>query len=100
MTAYFVTRHSGACDWAVRQGLDAQQLEHLDPTQIGEGDVVMGTLPVHIVAEIQSQGARYMHLELTIPPEHRGQPLSAEDMDRFGACLTEFHVRRIETPET
>ena len=95
MTTYFVTRHAGARGWAARQGLDAVQLEHLDPGHIVAGDVVIGTLPVHLVADIQRRGACYLHLELTIPPEHRGRDLSADDMERFGARLVEYRVRRV-----
>lgn len=98
MTTYFVTRHPGARDWAARQGLEAERRDHLDPAEIRTGDIVMGTLPVHIVADIQSRGARYLHLELTVPLAQRGQDLSADDMDRFGARLTEYLVRRVDNP--
>ncbi|MGQ0566595.1 MAG: CRISPR-associated protein Csx16 [Gemmobacter sp.] len=94
MTALFITRHPGAIAWAARQGIAARMVAHLDPAQVGAGDVVMGTLPVHLAAEVCGRGARYLHLTLDLPPEARGRDLTADDMERFGATLQEFSVRR------
>ena len=59
------------------------------------GDVVIGTLPVHIVAEICARGGRYLHLTLDVPPQARGRELTADDMERFGARLEEYEVKRL-----
>ncbi len=95
----FVTRHAGAREWAERQGIIVDELvEHLDPDSINPGDLVIGTLPVHLVAAICRRGGRYKHLSLDIPPDHRGQELTADDMERFHARLEEFRVESIGTP--
>ena len=60
MTHYFVTRHAGALDWARDQGIVATLIEHLDPALIKAGDTVLGTLPIHLVAALNSIGARYL----------------------------------------
>lgn len=91
----FVTRHAGAQEWARRFGLDAEILAHLDPSDLEDGDVVMGTLPLHLVAEVCRRGGRYLHLVLELPPELRGISLSAEDMQRLGARLEEYRVERL-----
>ena len=94
----FVTRHAGAREWAKRQGIIVDEVaEHLDPECINPGDLVIGSLPVHLVAEICRRGGRYKHLSMDIPPGHRGQELSADDMERFGARLEEFRVETIRT---
>ena len=67
---------------------------HLDPSTVAPGDVVMGTLPVHLAAEICDRGARYLHLTLDLPPQARGRDLSADEMERFGARLTEYLVTK------
>ena len=42
MTAYFVTRHPGACEWARRRGLHVDVwLPHLDPVLVKPGDTKM-----------------------------------------------------------
>ncbi len=95
MTAYFVTRHRGAVEWARACGIEAEHLEHLDPAILQPGDVVLGTLPVAVVAEVCLRDARYMHLTLDTPPQMRGKELTAGDMEEFGAKLEEFEVRKV-----
>jgi len=96
MTTYFVTRHAGAVEWAARQGIAIDRtVEHLDPAEVRPGDVVLGTLPVHLAAEVCGRGARYLHLVLELPPESRGLELTAEEMARCGARLVEYRVERV-----
>lgn len=95
MTTLFITRHPGAVTWARAQGIEAEMRGHLDPATVAAGDVVMGTLPVHLAAAVCARGARYLHLELDLPPEARGRDLTAAEMARFGARLTEFVVTEV-----
>lgn len=92
MTTYFVTRHSGAVEWARAQGIDATLIQHLDPDTIKTGDTVLGTLPVNIAADICQRGARYFHLSLEVPPDLRGTELTAQDMTTCNATLEEFEI--------
>ena len=96
MTAYFVTRHAGALDWAKLQGIEAEHILHLDPSLIKPGDKILGTVPVSVAAEICARGGRYFHLSLNIPSDARGRELSALDLDNYGAKLEEYTVRRAE----
>ena len=89
----FVTRHAGAREWARRQGFAVDEIvDHFDPETVQPGDIIIGTLPVHLAAEICRRGGRYFHLVLNVPPEHRGRELSADDMEKFGARLEEFSI--------
>src|SRR5207249_10984084 len=42
-------------------------MTHLDLSDVLPGDVLIGTLPVHLAAEVCSRGARYLHLTLLLP---------------------------------
>jgi CRISPR-associated protein Csx16 len=97
MTTYFVSRHVGALDWAQREGLVAERVAHLDPNTINPGDIVLGTLPIQLAAEVTARGARYLHLEIDLTPELRGQDLTADQMKDCNARLTEFKIERIGT---
>ena len=77
----------------------ARFVDHLDVEAIRPGDVVMGVLPVSLAAEVCARGARFLHLELHMPPDMRGKELSANDMERLGAELVEYDVRRTGTQE-
>ena len=93
MTTTLVTRHFGAIEWAARQGLHIdQKISHLDPAAIQPGDVVIGTLPVNLAAQVCERGGRYYNLSLDLPPEARGRELSADDLESYGARLEEYCV--------
>ena len=93
---YFISRHKGAKDWFAGKGYAVDTvLDHLDLEIISKGDVVIGSLPVNLVAAIIKKGARYFHLSIKLPMEARGVELSPEDMDRYGAVIEEYHVNEI-----
>ncbi len=97
MSTYFITRHPGALDWAAEQGITVDEtLSHLDIERIEPGDIVIGTLPVHLAAQVCERGARYRHLTLAIPPEARGRELSAGELEAFGARLETYQVKRCD----
>ncbi len=90
---WFVSRHEGARVWLERQGrVVDRQVDHLDPGEVGEGDVVYGTLPVHLAAALCARGAQYHHLILDLPVTARGRELTADELDLYGARLVRFEV--------
>lgn len=97
MSVIAVTRHAGARQWLAEQGIHIDQMvEHLSIDAVRAGDVIVGTLPVHLAAEVCSRGARYLHLTLNVPPEARGRELDAADMRAFGARLAEYRVEPVK----
>lgn len=95
MTTYFVSRHPGAVAWAARQGLTVDRhVAHLDPAEIRPGDTIIGTLPIHLAAEVCTKGGRYFSLSLDLPPGARGRELSADELERHGARLEAYVVQR------
>lgn len=88
----FVSGHAGAHDWAARRGIDSQMVRHLDPADVEPGDIVIGSLPAHLAAEVCGKGGRYFHLALELGPEDRRRELSADDMERLGARLLEIRA--------
>lgn len=95
MTTYFVSRHKDAILWAAEMQVKAEKIirtDNLDPAILREGDEVIGTLPVHMIAEVCARGARYFHLTMEIPAEYRGEELSAQQMKAFNARLLSFNA--------
>lgn len=98
MTTFLITRHAGAVEWFHRKLGTAAfvHLTHLTSLQqIAAGDIVIGPLPVNIIADIVARGARYFAIDMELPPPARGPELSAEDMDRYGARPVEYRVQRV-----
>ena len=97
MTVYFVTRHPGALDWAQSAGIAYDEhVPHLDPAKVRAGDTVIGSLPVHLAAEVCARGARYLNLSLDLPAHLRGRELDAETLASLGARLEEYVITRKE----
>ncbi len=94
MSIWFVSRHTGAVEWAKAQGIVVDHwVPHLSINEISSGDTVIGTLPVNMVAEVCAVGARYMNLSLDLPHSWRGKELSATELVAVGARLEEFVVQ-------
>lgn len=97
MSTYFVTRDPGARDWAIEEGFQIDVIvPHLDPAIIQPGDLVIGSLPVNLAAEVCARGGRYLHLSLDLPPALRGRELGTEQMRACGARLEEYRVLSID----
>lgn len=96
MATYFVSRHPGAREWAAGEGIIVNKvIAHLDPDVIQPGDVVIGTLPVHLAAQVCRCGGRFLHLSVDVPLEWRGRELTAADLRQCGARLEEYQVAQL-----
>lgn len=96
MSVILVSRHAGTLDWFAKQGLRVdKQVEHFDIEMIKSGDTVVGILPIHLVAKVCALGASYLHLEMEVPLEFRGQELTSEQLDSFGAKLVAYVVQQV-----
>lgn len=94
---YFISRHAGAIEWMKQQG-DWQVdrwVAHLEMEEIAPGDKVLGTLPVHLAAEVCAKGAEFYFLQLPQNFAGRGTEYSAEEMVQMGCRLTRYEVFRV-----
>lgn len=93
MTTWFISRHPGAIAWAAQQGLSVDRhVQHLDPAQVQVGDIVIGTLPMHLAAAVCQAGARFFNLSLDISAHWRGRELSADQLRQCKARLECFDI--------
>lgn len=96
MTTWFVSRHPGAFDWMSEEGVAFDvHVQHLDVRRIAPGDVVIGTLPIHLAGEVNARGAAYWHLQLPVTRDLRGQELSAADLRALGTSLEAYRVEKL-----
>jgi CRISPR-associated protein Csx16 len=100
MCFFLISRHPATKAWLTSHYKDEEivELEHLTNEQIDElkpHHKVVGTLPVHLAAQVCSKGVQFFSLEMNVPPELRGSELSIEQMEAFGAKLVEYHVKEI-----
>lgn len=96
MTTWVVSRHPGAVAWLQRRGFkNYHQVAHLDPAGPQPGDVVVGNVPIPLIAALTERGVAYYHLIVPVTLEWRGAELSCEELNRLGARLERFEVRRL-----
>ena len=96
MTTYFISRHPGAVEWAESEGFHVdERLAHFDVTIVEQGDCILGTLPINLVAQVNERGGKYMHLTLELPSELRGKELTANDMREFCARLEPYQATKL-----
>lgn len=98
MSTFFVSRHPGAIEWAAQQKLTVTHfVPHLAIAQVQPGDMVIGSLPVNLAAQVCARGASYWHLSLELPADQRGRELSVDDLQRLGAHLQPFRIESLNT---
>lgn len=98
MTTWFVSHHPGALQWMQQYGpAFDHHTARLDPATVQAGDSVIGTLPVHLAAQVCARGATYWHLVLHLPQAVRGQALSAQELSALNATLQQFHIQPRKT---
>lgn len=98
MATWFISRHQGAIDWAKQQGISVDHwVTHLDIGKIQPGDMVIGTLPLHLAAQICEKGARLFFLTLNLNADQRGRELTAIEMAQSGCTLAEYDIKNVSS---
>ena len=97
MRIYLVSRHKGAVEWMQHMGHRYDEhLTHLDNyDKLSQGDMIIGSLPINLVADLTERDISYMHLSLYIPEHLRGIELSAEQLSQLDAKLEPYSVQRL-----
>ncbi|MBE8233044.1 MAG: CRISPR-associated protein Csx16, partial [Endozoicomonadaceae bacterium] len=60
-----------------------------------QGDIIIGTLPINLVAEVNQRSGRYLHLTLALPSDMRGKELSADALVQYGASLEAYEAKKL-----
>lgn len=93
MSTWFVSRHLGAIAWVKTQQITIDRwCEHLDVNQVQRDDVVIGTLPIHLAAQVCERGAIFYFVSLNLPAHLRGKELTPEQMCEAECTLQRYVV--------
>jgi len=95
---WFVSRHQGSKAWIEAQGIAIDEfVHHLEPNNMPQsGDTVIGNLPVHIIAHLNENGIRFLHLSITTKDTNRGKELSHQELEAANISLEEFLVWKVK----
>ena len=91
---YLVSRRQAAIDWIKKQVEVDKVISHLDIASIEPNDTVIGTLPIHVAAQVCAPKAHYIHLSIDAPPEWRGKELNTADFEQCSPKLERFNVNK------
>lgn len=95
MKTWFVSRHPAAIEWAKRQAFTIDNwVGHLNPELVAAGDVVIGTLPVHLAEEVCSRGAAFYFLIVPLELHQRGKELDLAEMQAAACSVQRYRVIR------
>jgi len=90
------SRHEGALKWLEKHGYDGlvQTFWNKEMTKkVKCGDIVIGNLPIYVIEKILGRGAKVYLIGIPGWPgtqrHSEDRELSADDMDKKGAYLTE-----------
>lgn len=59
------------------------------------GDVVIGTLPIHLAAEVCQKGAKFYFLSINVTPEQRGTELTCKQLTEQQCSIQPFMVEKL-----
>jgi CRISPR-associated protein Csx16 len=95
---WLVSRHPGAIEWVKSQESSIDhEVTHLSVEAYPKsGDIVIGSLPVHVIAKLNEQGIRFFHIQVNIPAELRGQELTKKQLESLGGSLQEYQVSAVK----
>ncbi len=96
MRLILVTRHAGTIAWAKGAGLRARVVRHLHPAALRPRDVVIGNLPLHLIAAVLARRARFLALTVDRPAAARGRELSAAEMVALRPRLVEYRIEALQ----
>ena len=84
MKVAIVSRHKSTVELVRERFRDVEVFEHVSDIDALKGfDLVIGNLPLHMVAELKEAGVRYVMVSLELPRELRGRELNIEELRKF-----------------
>ena len=91
-----VSRHPGAQQWLQQQGIVPDQVSaHIDPNDLHDNDIVIGTLPMHIAAAVDARGIEFFNLVLEVPATMRGRELNSDELQQCKPALRRYRVQDV-----
>lgn len=93
MNPLIITRHQGLVDWLKKHyNITGTIIPHVTNPNLLTGRIVIGILPLHLAAKAQEIWTIDMP---NLPAEKRGQEVTAEEMEQFGATLSKYKVTKL-----
>lgn len=99
MTTYIVSRHDATTQWILNNlphgTTTAVHMKHFELQQVQKGDIVIGVLPIHIIAQITAIGAIFYSFEINTPFHLRGVELTLQQVENLSPKLVQYTAQKV-----
>ena len=95
MKVVIVSRHPGTIEYLKRFYPEAEVINHMTENNIPENALVIGNLPIEMIAKVLEKGNRFVSVVLNVPAELRGKELEEEELKKY-MRLIEIKELKIE----
>jgi CRISPR-associated protein Csx16 len=98
-STWFVSGHLGSINWIKKQSTHIDHfVSHLDETaKLNCGDIVIGSLPIHLIAQLNSQGIRFISFQLDLPEHSRETELTEQQLTKLNVKMQEYIVWGVDS---
>ena len=97
MEVVIVSRHPATVNYLKTVFPEAKVVSHISSIdEIPNGSLVIGNLPIHMIAELIKKGCRFVLVSLEIPRELRGKELSESELRKYMKLL---EISKLELSE-
>ena len=96
MKVVIVSRHEATVNYLKKRFPDAEVVGHLSDPVAYKDCLIIGNLPIHMIAELLQNNNRFVLVALNVPPEMRGKELREEKLKKFAKFI---EIKKIEIEE-
>ncbi len=96
MKVVIVSRHEGTISLLKKRFPDAEVVSHLSDPAAYKDCLIIGNLPIHMIAELLQNNNRFVLVALNVPPELRGKELNEEELKKY---MKLYEVKKLEIEE-
>lgn len=96
MKVVIVSRHPATVNLLKSKYPDAEIISHMTEDNIPSNALVIGNLPIEMIAKVLEKGNRFVSVVLNIPQELRGKELNEEELKKYAKFI---EVKRLEIGE-
>ena len=88
MRVAIVSRHESTIKFVKVMFKDATVFEHIsDVDMLKDFDLIIGNLPLPLVAKLKEMGKRFVMISLNIPRELRGKELTLDELKKYAEMI-------------
>jgi len=96
MKVVIVSRHEGTISLLKKRFPDAEVVGHLSDPATYKDCLIIGNLPINMIAELLQNNNRFVLVALNVPPELRGKELNEEELKKY---MKLYEVKKLEIEE-